>query len=155
MIISFTERFQFHTRLQRECSCPPTCHISRVMCQMSCVTGHFLFFFFFDNLVKLNGGGSVINGAYPVYLIFFLEFSEMATLVFSLSMQRQLFDLPFSHLSKHVLKVWWSFFNKNQEKPECGGFLSYNLLVSPKISQRSLMINSKSTRRTRTNTTLR
>ena len=46
-----------------------TCHVSHVTCcmsdfmwHMSCVTCHI----FFDNVVKLIGGGSVINGAYPV-----------------------------------------------------------------------------------------
>ena len=34
------------------------CHVSHVMCQMS-------HFFFSDKVVKLSGGGSVINGAYP------------------------------------------------------------------------------------------
>ena len=42
------------------------CHMSCVMCHMS----HFLNIFF-DNLVKLIGGGSDINGAYPV--MFFLK----------------------------------------------------------------------------------
>ena len=40
---------------------------------MSCVTCHVshvtIYFFFFDNVVKLIGGGSVINGAYPVQLV--------------------------------------------------------------------------------------
>ena len=42
-----------------------TCHESCVTCHMS----HFIFsflFFFLDKVVKLSGGGSVINGAYPV-----------------------------------------------------------------------------------------
>ena len=57
-----------------------TCHMSRVTCHMSHVTCHmsqfyfifiyiyvYIFFFFFsDKMVKLIGGGSVINGAYPV-----------------------------------------------------------------------------------------
>ena len=40
-------------------------HMSRVMCQVSSVT--LLFFsFLLDKVVELVGGGSVINGAYPV-----------------------------------------------------------------------------------------
>ena len=42
-----------------------TCHISRVPCHVSHVTCHF-FFLFFYKVLKLIGGGSVINGAYPV-----------------------------------------------------------------------------------------
>ena len=42
-----------------------TCHMSHVTCQMSCVPCH-IFFFFFDKVVKLMGGGSFINGADPV-----------------------------------------------------------------------------------------
>ena len=46
-------------------------HVSGVRCQVSGVTCHikiylFFFIFFFDNLVELVGGGSVINGAYLV-----------------------------------------------------------------------------------------
>ena len=40
-----------------------TFHVSHVTCHMSCVTCHI---FFFYNVVKLIGGGFVINGAYPV-----------------------------------------------------------------------------------------
>ena len=43
------------------------CHMSGVTCQVSGVTCHFFFLFFFDKLVDLVGGGSVINGAYPNY----------------------------------------------------------------------------------------
>ena len=55
-----------------------TCHVSPVMCHMSHVTCHLshvkIFFFYiffnplniFDKVVELVGGGSVINGAYPV-----------------------------------------------------------------------------------------
>ena len=38
------------------------CHASHVRCHVSCV----MFFFFSDRVVELVGGGSVINGAYPV-----------------------------------------------------------------------------------------
>ena len=41
-----------------------TCHVSRVTCHMSRVTCHML-----NKLVKLIGGGSVINGAYPVQFL--------------------------------------------------------------------------------------
>ena len=41
-----------------------TCHVSRVTCLMSHVRCHF--FLFFDKVVKLIGGGYVINKAYPV-----------------------------------------------------------------------------------------
>ena len=59
----------------RECSPPQMCHVSRVMCHVSCVTCHVLrvtchvsifLIFFLDKVVNLIGGGSVINGAYPV-----------------------------------------------------------------------------------------
>ena len=56
------------------------CHVSRVMCHVSCVLCHVspvtYFFLFkkgkksgqqkFDKVVELVGGGSIINGAYPV-----------------------------------------------------------------------------------------
>ena len=45
------------------------CHVSHVTCQLS----HVIFFLFikkFDKVVELVGGGSVINGAYPVYLYY-------------------------------------------------------------------------------------
>ena len=38
------------------------CHVSYVRCQVS----HVFVFFFLDKDVGLVGGGSVINGAYPV-----------------------------------------------------------------------------------------
>ena len=63
----------------RECS-PPTCHMSYVTCHMSCfmchvshVTCHMscvMCHFFPVKVVKLIGGGSVINGAY------FVQFSK-------------------------------------------------------------------------------
>ena len=47
------------------------CPASGVRCHVSGVTCNFFFylFFFFDKAVKLVGGGSVINGAYPVWFI--------------------------------------------------------------------------------------
>ena len=58
----------------REGSPPPTCHMSRVMVHVSCVTCRvlhvmcqFLFFFISLQSVKLGGGGSVINGTYPAW----------------------------------------------------------------------------------------
>ena len=66
-------------RFLRECSPPTTCHMSHVACHMSCVMCHmshvtchvscvtfFILFFSSDKVVKLIGGGSVINGAYPI-----------------------------------------------------------------------------------------
>ena len=42
------------------------CQVSRVTCQVSRVTCFFYFLkFFFNKVVKLIGGGSVINGASP------------------------------------------------------------------------------------------
>ena len=45
-----------------------TCHVPHVTCHMLCVTYHnvFLVFFFVEKVVKLIGGGSVINEAYSV-----------------------------------------------------------------------------------------
>ena len=50
------------------------CQMSGVRCHVSGVTCFFVFFFFFsssflDKVVKLVGGGSVINGALPVLFI--------------------------------------------------------------------------------------
>ena len=57
------------SRVTCQVSCV-TCHVSHVMCHMSCVTCNIFccynFFFSSDKVVKLVGGGSVINGAYPV-----------------------------------------------------------------------------------------
>ena len=51
----------------RECSPPTMCHVSCVTCQVSGVTCHVSrVTCFFDRVVELVGGGSVINGAYPV-----------------------------------------------------------------------------------------
>ena len=44
-----------------------TSHVSLVTCQKSCVTCHMLYNIFF--VVKLVGGGSVLNRAYPFYLV--------------------------------------------------------------------------------------
>ena len=45
------------------------CHMSNLMCDMSCVVSpvpcHFFSFSFLDKVVKLVGGGSVIHGATP------------------------------------------------------------------------------------------
>ena len=43
-----------------------TCHVARVTCFFVCV--FFLSFKKIDNVVELGGRGSVINGAYPVYV---------------------------------------------------------------------------------------
>ena len=47
-----------------EYSLKKMCHVSHVTCHMSHVT-YIYFFFFFYKVVKLVGGGSVINGATP------------------------------------------------------------------------------------------
>ena len=46
-------------KILRECSPPYMCH-------MSCVTCHVYFFLGLTKVVELVGGGSVINGSYPV-----------------------------------------------------------------------------------------
>ena len=46
-----------------------TCHVSRVTCHLSHVTCQI----FFNKVVKLVSGGSVINGAYPVYFFYLLS----------------------------------------------------------------------------------
>ena len=59
-----------------------TCHVSRVMCHVSRVTchmSHVFFFVFFDKLVELIGGGSVINGATPSSLFSIQDFSMTPT----------------------------------------------------------------------------
>jgi hypothetical protein len=45
-----------------------TCHVSHVTCHVTRDTCHMSLIFssFLDKVVKLTGGGSVINGAYPV-----------------------------------------------------------------------------------------
>ena len=57
----------------RECSPPTMCHMSGVtrhmsgvMCQVFRVI-FLILIFFFDKVLELVGGGSVINGAYPDY----------------------------------------------------------------------------------------
>ena len=56
----------------------PTYHVSCVMCQVSHVMCHmshvnFFLIFFQDIVVKLVGGGSVINGATPSSLLLYLS----------------------------------------------------------------------------------
>ena len=44
-----------------------TCHVTSVTCHVSHVTCHnFFIYFVLVKVLKLIGGGSVINGAYPV-----------------------------------------------------------------------------------------
>ena len=66
----FTPPNMSHVMCHVKCqvTCHVTCHVTcQVTCHMSHVTCHMSFFFFFlDKVVKLIGGGSVINGAYPV-----------------------------------------------------------------------------------------
>ena len=48
-------------------TCPVSrvmCHMIRVTCHMSCVTCNLVLFIFYK-VLKLIGGGSVVNGAYP------------------------------------------------------------------------------------------
>ena len=44
------------------------CQVSGVKCHVSGVKCHFFFLFSSDKVLELVGGGSVINGAYPVSL---------------------------------------------------------------------------------------
>ena len=53
----------------REGSPPPTCHVSHVTCHVLCVMCH-MSHFFVDKVVKLVGGGYVINGATMSSLFF-------------------------------------------------------------------------------------
>ena len=48
------------------------CHVSCVRCHVSCVTCHSKknWFQFFYKVFGLVWGGSVINGAYPIYLVY-------------------------------------------------------------------------------------
>ena len=58
------------------------CHVSCVLCQVSRVMCHIKKNLFFlslkkvDKVVELVGGGSVINGAYPVYIKYIQYFVE-------------------------------------------------------------------------------
>ena len=70
----------------RECSSHTMCYVSCAMCHVSRVTSQkkvftciylyfvyyiYIFLLFVDKVVELVGGGSVINGAYPVYFQIF------------------------------------------------------------------------------------
>ena len=63
-----------------------TCPVSHVTCHMSCVTSHlkyifqFIYFFSssFDKVVKIVGGGSVINAAYPFNLFLLPYFHNIS-----------------------------------------------------------------------------
>ena len=64
--------------------------MSRVTYNVSRVRYHvsgdiYIYFFFFCKLVKLVRGGSVINGAYPVYLISKLKTNLLCLLLFTKS----------------------------------------------------------------------
>ena len=50
------------------------CHVFSVTCQVSGVMCNI--FFLFYNVVELVGGGSVINGTFPVYFLILLDFLE-------------------------------------------------------------------------------
>ena len=70
--LSFLSHQNQRADILRECS-PPPC----VTCHMSCVTCHF----FFDKLVELVRGGSVINGTYHIsfYYLVQLKFQRIFT----------------------------------------------------------------------------
>ena len=53
-----------------------TCPVSHVTCHVSCVTCYMSYFFFFDKVFKLIGGGSVINRAYPVYFFQYILYYQ-------------------------------------------------------------------------------
>ena len=73
---SLPNRMSQGPEMLRKCSPPFMCHMSHVMCHMSRVTchvshvachmSHVTCHIFFDKVVNHIGGGSVINGAYPV-----------------------------------------------------------------------------------------
>ena len=49
------------------------CHVSCVTCHMSRFTCHMSHFFLLDEVLKLVGGGSVINGAIVKYVFFIVD----------------------------------------------------------------------------------
>ena len=64
----------------RECSPPTMCHMSHIpghMLCLRCQVSQVVYFFFFSFakavLVELVVGGSLINGAYSVYLLFYYK----------------------------------------------------------------------------------
>ena len=77
-VLSIPNHKSWGAEILKECSPPTMCHMlcvkfhaSHVTCQVSGVTCHvssviFSFSFLFYKLVELFGGGSVINGAFPV-----------------------------------------------------------------------------------------
>ena len=90
--LSILNRKSWGAVILRECSPPTMCHMSHVMCQVSgvrCQVSHFFIFFFFNKVVELVGGFSVIKGAYPVYffIFFYLQtsFFIFANIYFGLS----------------------------------------------------------------------
>ena len=77
-----------------------TCHMSHVTCHLSRLTFHMIFFILFcsekkiekkshlnifDKMVELVGGGSVINGAYPVLFLSGLDAAVLTVATFTLS----------------------------------------------------------------------
>ena len=60
-------------KILRKCSPLTRCHMSCVICHVSCVKCHI--FFFFYKVLKLFCGGSVINGAYLIYIFFNLLYA--------------------------------------------------------------------------------
>ena len=104
------------------------------MCQVSCVMCRMYFsssFFSSDKVVKLLGGRSVINGAYPVY--FFRDFSFYPRLTGLLLMAF------FQWKTKFKLIIFSSsfLFNQTQSSPKA---VPAALLASPSVLRRQFCI---------------
>ena len=164
-----------------------TCHMSRVTCHVSRVTCHVshvtcqkkkiyilikkkLFFFYLkkmDKVVELVGGGSVINGAYPVQFYVTYQFNSVT---FSkhrpsgpmLSISRNVrlsvcpsvcvftFEVPFKRLFAPTSRSWMSnifrdseFLGKSNGKKwsQIGTFLFENCQKSPRKKKFFLLIS--------------
>ena len=99
----------------RECSPPTMCYMSIVMCHMShstchvsCVTSHKSQIFFYK-VVVLIGGGSVINGAYPGRLIYYLSCLEYLKICFDMKLLHS--PKPFSIITKTHSKLMNNYVN--------------------------------------------
>ena len=83
-----------------------TCHMSHVTCHLSHVTCHIFFCYccFFGKVVKLIGGGSVINGAY--------------------------FEVPFNCLFAPTSRSWMSnIFRDSESLGKSNGKKWYNIWI--------------------------
>ena len=92
----------------REGSPPSTCHVSHILCHVSCVACHVSHVtcqmsHFFDRVVKLVSGGSVINGATP----FSSSIEAVLPLVW-LSLPTVIWLFPFDTVTKDSKKGWIS-----------------------------------------------